>query len=128
MPRCTAALSAGLDLPSQPSTRYVVSLNGERRRLNSGSDRPGGSSRSRTSDRDGFGRAQRGHVTSKILLTGGCVLTLGAKTPNFTRADVLIDDGLVAEIGPGLRARDAELVDASDTIVLPGFVDTHRHA
>ena len=34
----------------------------------------------------------------------------------------------VAEVGPGLRARDAELVDATDTIVMPGFVDTHRHA
>ena len=43
-------------------------------------------------------------------------------------ADVLIDEGRVAEVGPGLRARDAELVDATDTIVMPGFVDTHRHA
>ena len=67
-------------------------------------------------------------MTSKILLSGGCVLTLGAKTPNFTRADVLIDDETVAEIGTGLRARDAEQVDATDTIVMPGFVDTHRHA
>jgi 5-methylthioadenosine/S-adenosylhomocysteine deaminase len=66
-------------------------------------------------------------VTSKILLSGGCVLTLGAKTPNFTKADVLIDDGMVAEVGTGLRARDAEQVDATDTIVMPGFVDTHRH-
>ena len=65
---------------------------------------------------------------SKILLSGGCVLTLGAKTPNFTRADVLIDGETVAEIGTGLRARDAEHVDATDTIVMPGFVDTHRHA
>jgi 5-methylthioadenosine/S-adenosylhomocysteine deaminase len=67
-------------------------------------------------------------VTSKILLSDGCVLTLGPKTPNFTRADVLIDDGLVAEVGPGIRARDAERVDATETIVMPGFVDTHRHA
>jgi len=67
-------------------------------------------------------------MTSKILLSGGCVLTLGAKTPNFTRADVLIDDGAVAQVGPGLRSRDAERVDATDTIVMPGFVDTHRHA
>jgi 5-methylthioadenosine/S-adenosylhomocysteine deaminase len=67
-------------------------------------------------------------VTSKILLSGGCVLTLGAKTPNFTRADVLIDDGIVREIGTGLRFRDADQVDATDTIVMPGFVDTHRHA
>jgi 5-methylthioadenosine/S-adenosylhomocysteine deaminase len=67
-------------------------------------------------------------VTSKILLSGGCVLTLGAKTPNFTKADVLIEGETIAEIGTGLRARDAEMVDATDTIVMPGFVDTHRHA
>jgi 5-methylthioadenosine/S-adenosylhomocysteine deaminase len=67
-------------------------------------------------------------VTSKILLRGGCVLTLGEKTSNFAQADVLIDDGVVAEVGPGLRAREAELVDATDTVVMPGFVDTHRHA
>jgi 5-methylthioadenosine/S-adenosylhomocysteine deaminase len=66
-------------------------------------------------------------VSSRTLIRGGCVLTLGAKTPNFTEADVLIDDGRVAEVGPGLRARDAEQVDATDTIVMPGFVDTHRH-
>jgi 5-methylthioadenosine/S-adenosylhomocysteine deaminase len=56
------------------------------------------------------------------------VLTLGQRTPNFAQADVLVDDGKVAEIGPGLRARDAERVDAADTVVMPGFVDTHRHA
>jgi 5-methylthioadenosine/S-adenosylhomocysteine deaminase len=67
-------------------------------------------------------------VTERFLLRGGCVLTLGAKTPNFPRADVLIEDGRVAEVGPGLRARDAEVVDTTDAIVMPGFVDTHRHA
>ena len=67
-------------------------------------------------------------MTARFLLRGGCVLTLGAKTANHAEADVLIDDGRVAEVGPGLRARDAEVVDATDTIVMPGFVDTHRHA
>lgn len=66
-------------------------------------------------------------MTTRILLRGGCVLTLGVKSPNFRQADLLIDDGRVAEVGPGLRARDAELVDATDTIVMPGFIDTHRH-
>jgi 5-methylthioadenosine/S-adenosylhomocysteine deaminase len=66
--------------------------------------------------------------SSRILFSGGCVLTLGERTPNYTQADVLVEDGKVAEIGHGLRARDAERVDAADTVVMPGFVDTHRHA
>ncbi|HET8526199.1 MAG TPA: amidohydrolase family protein [Actinomycetota bacterium] len=67
-------------------------------------------------------------MTSRVLLAGGCVLTLGARTPNHRQADVLIDDGVIAEVGPSIRVRDAEQVDATDTIVMPGFVDTHRHA
>ena len=64
---------------------------------------------------------------SRILLEGGCVLSLERKVGNFRRADVLIEDDVVSEIGENLRARDAEIIDASDTIVMPGFVDTHRH-
>jgi len=66
-------------------------------------------------------------VTSKTLIRGGYVLTLGAKTANLAEGDVLVEDGTVVEVGPGLRDRDAEVVDASGTIVMPGFVDTHRH-
>src|SRR5688500_4100211 len=65
---------------------------------------------------------------TRILLKGGCVLTLGTRSPNLRLGDVLIEDTVVAEVGVGLRARDAEQVDATDTIVMPGFVDTHRHA
>ena len=43
-------------------------------------------------------------MSSKTLIRGGCVLTLGARTPNYTQADVLIEDGRVTEIGNGLRA------------------------
>ena len=67
-------------------------------------------------------------MTSKVLLAGGCVLTLGARTPNHKQADVLIDGEVIAEVGTHLRARDAEQIDATGTIVMPGFVDTHRHA
>ena len=64
---------------------------------------------------------------TRILLKGGCVLTL-ARSPNLRQGDVLIEGDVVSEVGTGLRARDAEPVDATDTIVMPGFVDTHRHA
>ncbi|HWL50072.1 MAG TPA: hydrolase, partial [Acidimicrobiia bacterium] len=64
---------------------------------------------------------------SRTLLVGGCVLSLDRKLGNFRRADVLIEDELIAEVGESIRARDADVIDATDTIVMPGFVDTHRH-
>lgn len=64
---------------------------------------------------------------SKFLVRGGYVLTLGPRTSNSAEADVLIDGDKIVEVGPGLRARDAEVVDGANSIVMPGFVDTHRH-
>lgn len=62
---------------------------------------------------------------TRTLIRGGCVLTMGRA--NYAEADVLIDGATIAEVGPGIRARDAEVVDATDCIVMPGFIDTHRH-
>jgi cytosine/adenosine deaminase-related metal-dependent hydrolase len=42
-------------------------------------------------------------------------------------ADVHIRDGVIVEIGEDLDAGDAEVIDASAMIVMPGFVDAHRH-
>lgn len=65
-------------------------------------------------------------MSRDFLLRGACILTLGTRTQNHPVADVLIEDGTIAEIGTGLRARSAETVDVSNTIVMPGFVDAHR--
>ncbi|MEV0758863.1 amidohydrolase family protein [Nocardia sp. NPDC050435] len=43
-------------------------------------------------------------------------------------ADLRIDNGRITEIGSGLRVpADAEVLDATGMLVLPGFVDAHRH-
>ncbi|MFB3829663.1 MAG: dihydroorotase [Bryobacteraceae bacterium] len=42
-------------------------------------------------------------------------------------ADVLIENGVVAGVGAGLRADGAEVFDASGLIVAPGFIDMHVH-
>jgi cytosine/adenosine deaminase-related metal-dependent hydrolase len=63
----------------------------------------------------------------KMLIKGGTVLSLDRSVGNLVEADVLIDDGMISEVGAALRARGAEVVDASDAIVMPGFVDAHRH-
>lgn len=66
-------------------------------------------------------------MSARVLIRGGWVLTLGGRTANYAQADVLVEDGRISEVGPGVRARGAELIDASEAIVMPGFVDTHRH-
>ena len=63
----------------------------------------------------------------RTLLKNGCVLTLDSDIGNFRQADVLIEGAKIAAVGPNLSAADAQVIDASDRIVMPGFVDTHRH-
>src|ERR1700687_4275035 len=44
------------------------------------------------------------------------------------RVDVLVDDGQIADIGPALAIPDdADVIDATGQILLPGFVDLHAH-
>ena len=63
----------------------------------------------------------------RILLKGGVVLTMDAKLGDFDRADVLIEGSKIAAVGPNLQAAGATVIDATHMIVMPGFVDTHRH-
>jgi cytosine/adenosine deaminase-related metal-dependent hydrolase/ribose/xylose/arabinose/galactoside ABC-type transport system permease subunit len=65
--------------------------------------------------------------TNRKLITGGSVLTMDGGPPDFTIADVLVDGDRIVAVGPHLRPADAEVIDAAGTIVMPGFVDTHRH-
>jgi cytosine/adenosine deaminase-related metal-dependent hydrolase len=73
-------------------------------------------------------RAQPGATgpRRRILLKGGCVLSLDASVGDFDRADVLIEGSRISSIAPDVRA-EADVIDASNCIVMPGFVDTHRH-
>ncbi|BEK95224.1 dihydroorotase [Nocardia seriolae] len=41
--------------------------------------------------------------------------------------DVLLADGEIREIGSGLSAADAEIIDGTGQFLLPGFIDLHTH-
>lgn len=65
---------------------------------------------------------------SIILLKGGAVVTMDPAVPDVTRGDVLIEDDKIVAVGTGLSASDdAEVIDASDMIVMPGLVNAHIH-
>lgn len=63
----------------------------------------------------------------RILIKGGYVVSMDQKTGNLEAGEVLIERGKIAAMGSHLDAGDAEIVDATGMIVMPGMVDTHRH-
>jgi cytosine/adenosine deaminase-related metal-dependent hydrolase len=66
-------------------------------------------------------------VPRRVLISGGHVLSIDPAIGELPRGDVLIEDERIAAVAPHLDASDCETIDATGTIVAPGFVDTHRH-
>ena len=62
----------------------------------------------------------------RLLLKGGIVLSMDPNVGDFEKADVLIEGKKIVAVGPNLKAT-AAVIDATDRIVLPGFIDTHHH-
>lgn len=64
--------------------------------------------------------------TTRRLISGGRVICL-AGAVREAAVDILIDHDRIVAIAPRIQATDAQMIDATGCIVLPGFVDTHRH-
>lgn len=66
---------------------------------------------------------------ANVLLKGGVVIVHEANDhATGVKADLLIVGGRIAQIGPDLAlSPDAKVIDCTDKIVAPGFIDTHRH-
>jgi len=54
-------------------------------------------------------------------------LIRGAKLNGRHAADLIVEDGRIAEVGTGLSRAGARIVDADGLIALPGLVDLHTH-
>jgi cytosine/adenosine deaminase-related metal-dependent hydrolase len=66
-------------------------------------------------------------VTDRTLIKDAIVLTQDPELGELPRADILVEDDRIAAVGPNLQAADAKVIDAAGDIVIPGFIDTHRH-
>lgn len=67
-------------------------------------------------------------MARRILLSGATILSMDPATGDLPRGDILIADGKIAAIAPRIEAGDAEQVDATGRIAVPGFVNAHMHS
>jgi cytosine/adenosine deaminase-related metal-dependent hydrolase len=63
----------------------------------------------------------------RLLLRGGYALSMDEEIGELARGDVLIEDGKIAAVAERVDVQDAEVLDVAGHVVMPGFVDTHRH-
>ncbi|MFE9644386.1 amidohydrolase family protein [Streptomyces sp. NPDC006365] len=63
----------------------------------------------------------------RILIRNGHVIDTEPQPVAHAHTDVLIERGKITAVGRNLPSKGATVIDATDRIVLPGFVDTHRH-
>jgi dihydroorotase len=64
-------------------------------------------------------------VNQRVLLKGGRVIDPSQGIDE--RLDVIIQDGVVAEVAPRLAARGADVRDVQGCVVCPGLIDIHVH-
>jgi 5-methylthioadenosine/S-adenosylhomocysteine deaminase len=63
----------------------------------------------------------------RTLIKAGTIVAMDDEVDDLRRGDVLIEDDRIAAVAPSLDAAGAAVIDASDMIVMPGFVNAHIH-
>src|ERR1700677_1499799 len=68
-------------------------------------------------------------MPTEVLLRNGYVVTMDDSRGDIAGGDVLLRDDKIVEVGQGLSTSEpnAEVIDVTGRLVLPGLVDTHRH-
>ena len=74
--------------------------------------------------------AQQSAVDPKhrILFKGGTIISMDDKIGDLAQGDVLIEGKKIRAVAANINAAGAQVIDARDTIIVPGFVDCHRHS
>jgi cytosine/adenosine deaminase-related metal-dependent hydrolase len=65
--------------------------------------------------------------SQRLLIRNGFVVSMDPDVGEIPNGDVLVENGVIVEIGRGLDVSGVEEIDATGMIIMPGFIDTHRH-
>ena len=64
----------------------------------------------------------------RVLIRGGAIISMDKRVRDLPRGDLLIENDKIAAVARRIDApTGAEVIDATDMIVLPGFVNAHLH-
>jgi cytosine/adenosine deaminase-related metal-dependent hydrolase len=76
-----------------------------------------------------FDSSLNGNTSRRLLLKGGTVLIHDANdNVQALERDILIENNRISKIADIIdEITDAELIDCTDKIISPGFIDTHHH-
>jgi cytosine/adenosine deaminase-related metal-dependent hydrolase len=67
-------------------------------------------------------------MSHHLLIRNATVISVDEQIGTKENCDILIYDGVIQDIGQGLESASVEqIIDATNCIVSPGFVDTHHH-
>ena len=64
---------------------------------------------------------------ARKLIKNATVISVDPKIGDLIGGDILIDGANIVAISRNISADDTEVIDATNCIAIPGFVDTHRH-
>jgi 5-methylthioadenosine/S-adenosylhomocysteine deaminase len=65
--------------------------------------------------------------SQRTVFRNGFVVSMDPDIGEIPNGEVLVENGIIVDVGRELGVSDAEEIDATGMIVMPGFVDTHRH-
>lgn len=68
-------------------------------------------------------------MANSYLIKGGTVVSVDDKIGTQSDCDILVENGTITAVGQALSAPNGvPVIDATECIVSPGLIDTHRHA